>query len=214
MTSMCQRPTFAVEEELWQTGYRHIAGIDEVGRGSLAGPVVAAAVILSSERSPLWLSQVRDSKKLTPHKRDFLSRCIQREAMAFGLGVVLPEVIDDLGIVHATRIAMHIATQELAISPDCLIIDAVALPESAVPQRSIIKGDNISLSIAAASIVAKVHRDKIMVDYDSLYPQYGFADNKGYPTAAHLMSLRDFGECLIHRTSFAPVRRLLENNGR
>lgn len=208
---MKQEPTFAEEEILWWHGYQLIAGIDEVGRGPLAGPVVAAAVILSPKNRSVWLAQVRDSKKLSPKKREFLSECIRREALAVGVGEVPQERIDDRGIVAATKMAMCSAVKELAVPADFLLIDALVLSEIDLPQKGIIRGDNISLSIAAASIVAKVYRDRIMDDYDSLYPGYGFARNKGYPTAEHIKGLRNLGCCPIHRRSFAPVRRIEED---
>ncbi|MCL0073814.1 ribonuclease HII [Dehalococcoidia bacterium] len=210
---MSQSPSFIEEEMLWQQGYRLVAGIDEVGRGPLAGPVVAAAVILSPESRLSWLHQVRDSKRLAPRKREFLSSCIQREALAVGVGVVPPETIDACGIVAATRLAMRLAVEKLAQSPDFLLIDWITMPELDIPQRSITRGDNLSRSIAAASIVAKVHRDRLMMEYDSLYSGYGFARNKGYPTIEHLAKLRRLGCCPIHRASFAPVREVRERNG-
>ncbi|MCL0070807.1 ribonuclease HII [Dehalococcoidia bacterium] len=210
---MSQSPSFIEEERLWQQGYRLVAGIDEVGRGPLAGPVVAAAVILSPESRLSWLHQVRDSKRLAPRKREFLSSCIQREALAVGVGVVLPDTIDACGIVAATRLAMRLAVEKLAQSPDFLLIDWITMPELDIPQRSITRGDNFSRSIAAASIVAKVYRDRLMMEYDSLYSGYGFARNKGYPTIEHLAKLRRLGCCPIHRASFAPVREVRERNG-
>ncbi|MCL0065713.1 ribonuclease HII [Dehalococcoidia bacterium] len=217
---MNQSPSFIEEERLWQQGYRLVAGIDEVGRGPLAGPVVAAAVILSPESRLSWLHQVRDSKRLAPRKREFLSSCIQMEALAVGVGVVPPETIDACGIVAATRLAMRLAVEKLARPlssqgqvPDFLLIDWITMPELDIPQRSIARGDNLSRSIAAASIVAKVHRDRLMMEYDSLYSGYGFARNKGYPTIEHLAKLRRLGCCPIHRASFAPVREVRERNG-
>ncbi|MDD5092964.1 MAG: ribonuclease HII [Dehalococcoidia bacterium] len=211
ISHMNQEPTFVQEQELWQQGYRCIAGIDEVGRGPLAGPVVAAAVILSLENRPSWLFQVRDSKKLSPRKREFLSECIRREALAVGIGEVSAETIDEEGIVAATKMAMRSAVRELAVPADFLLIDALVLSEVDIPQKGIIRGDNISFSIAAASIVAKVYRDRIMHDYDSLYPGYSFARNKGYPTAEHIQGLRQLGCCPVHRRSFAPVRGIEED---
>jgi len=212
MKANVQRPTFTEEEKLWRKGYKYIAGIDEVGRGPLAGPVVAAAVILSPGSKASWLSQVKDSKKLSPRKRNFLSDCIQKEAVAVGIGLSPPEVIDARGIIVATRLAMHAAIENLPQPPDFLLIDALSLPEIQIPQMSLIKGDNISLSIAAASIVAKVYRDNFMLKCDSLYPGYGFARNKGYATTEHLMKLRRLGCSPIHRSSFAPVREVLKRN--
>jgi len=207
-----QSPTFIEEERLWQQGYL-VAGIDEVGRGPLAGPVVAAAVILTPASRLSWLLQLRDSKRLAPRKREFLSSCIQREALAVGVGVVPPETIDGRGIVVATRLAMRLAVEELTRSPDFLLIDWITVPELDIPQRSITRGDNLSRSIAAASIVAKVHRDRMMIEYDGLYSGYGFARNKGYPTTEHLAKLRRLGCCPIHRASFAPVREVRERTG-
>jgi ribonuclease HII len=209
---MSESPTFIEEEKLWQQGYL-VAGIDEVGRGPLAGPVVAAAVILSPESRLSWLLQVRDSKKLAPRKREFLSSCIQKEALAVGIGVVPPNTIDDCGIVAATRLAMCLAVEKLARPPNFLLIDWITIPDLDIPQRSITRGDSLCHSIAAASIVAKVHRDRLMMEYDSLYSGYGFARNKGYPTMEHLAKLRRLGCCPIHRASFAPVRQVRERNG-
>ena len=210
---MYQQPTFTEERKLWEDGHQYVAGIDEVGRGPLAGPVVAAAVILSPRNESSWLLQVRDSKKLTPRKREFLSACIRKEAVAVGIGVVHPEIIDAEGILAATKSAMRSAVERLAYRPHFLLLDAITLPEINIPQMSIVKGDNLSLSIAAASIVAKVHRDNFMVECDGHYPGYGFARHKGYPTMEHLTKLRHLGCCPIHRSSFAPVRAALERDG-
>lgn len=203
-----QAPTFIEEERLRAQGYQLIAGIDEVGRGPLSGPVMAAAVILSLEDRPSWLHLIRDSKRLTPLKREFLFDCIQQDAAAFGVGVVSPEVIDERGIIAATRLAMRSAVEQLSSPPDFLLIDAISLPNLDLPQKSIIRGDNLSLSIAAASIVAKVTRDRLMVELDSLFPGYGLARNKGYATPEHLARLRHLGPCPIHRKTFTPVRVL------
>ena len=207
-------PTFIEEEQLWSKGYKLVAGIDEVGRGPLAGPVVAGAVILSSENGSPWLSQVRDSKKLSRKKREFLSDCIHREAVAVGIGMATHEEIDLFGIVGATRRAMCDAVAQLLYHPDSLLIDAVTLPELEIPQKSIIRGDSLCLSIAAASIVAKVYRDRLMMEYDLLYPGFGFARNMGYPTKEHMENLGIIGCCPIHRSSFAPVRRILDRHVR
>ena len=207
---MIQRPTSDRERELRSQGYRLIAGIDEVGRGAIAGPVVAAAVILPLEVDLPWLSLVRDSKQLSPRKRETLFQLIQRGSITMGIGMVPHTGIDERGIVKATQMAMGRAVEHLACPPDFLLIDALALPEIPLPQRSIIRGDQLSLSIACASIVAKVSRDRYMVELDSSYPGYGLARHKGYPTRGHLLSLRRLGLSLIHRQSFAPVRRLIE----
>ena len=206
------KPDFAQEENLWAQGYHLIAGIDEVGRGPLAGPVVAAAVILPLNMNALWLDSVRDSKRLTLKKREFLCSLIRRDAIAVGIGEVPPDVIESRGIVGATRMAMRLAVENLPSPPDFLLIDHVRLPEVSLPQRNITRGDSLSLSIAAASIVAKVKRDGIMVENDGLYPGYGFARNKGYATLDHLEGLRRLGLSPIHRRSFAPVRNLVAAN--
>ncbi|MFC1944023.1 ribonuclease HII [Chloroflexota bacterium] len=208
---MKQQPTFIEEERLWERDYRLIAGIDEAGRGPLAGPVVAAAVILHPQNRPPWLSLVRDSKQLTRRRRESLFESILEGAYAVGAAAVSPEDIDNLGIVAATLMAMRLAVERLPCPPDSLLIDALSLPEIDIPQKGIIKGDCLSLSIAAASIVAKVTRDRIMVEMDESYPGYGFARNMGYPTRRHLENLRRLGVCPTHRRSFAPVREVMGN---
>lgn len=205
---MRQIPTFAEEERLWKSGYRLIAGIDEVGRGPLAGPVVAAAVILPPYSTFPWLAEVRDSKQLSPASRERLSEHILKEAVSVGIGTAPPETIDSHGIVEATRIAMSAAVAQLTLPPDWLLIDAMELPAIPLPQTSLIKGDARSFSIAAASIVAKVYRDHLMIAYDRDYPGYGFSRHKGYPTPQHLARLETLGCCPIHRMSFAPVVRV------
>jgi ribonuclease HII len=209
---MSQTPSFIEEQSLQQQGYHFIAGIDEVGRGPLAGPVAAAAVILPQGSDAPWLLRVRDSKRLPPQRREFLYECIRGAAIAIGIGIVPPEVIDERGIVAATRSAMCYAVEQLPQLPDYLLIDAITLPGLAIPQKGIIRGDNLSLSIAAASIIAKVARDRLMMEFDNLYPGYGFARNKGYPTKEHLLNLLRLRPSPIHRRSFRPVRELLERN--
>ena len=206
---MIEAPTFSEEERANAQGYRLIAGIDEVGRGPLAGPVVAAAIILSRDSRPPWLSRVRDSKQLTALERERLFPYICREALAVGTGTVSAEVIDAQGIVAATRLAMCYAVEQLRPAPDFLLIDALSLPALDLPQRGIIKGDTLSLSIAAASIVAKVTRDRLMVEMDALYPGYRLAKNKGYATPEHEEALQRLGACPIHRRTFAPVCEVL-----
>jgi ribonuclease HII len=201
-------PTFAKERELRAQGYRFIAGIDEVGRGALAGPVVAAAVILPLENDFAWLSRVRDSKQLTPRRREQIFELIQQSRIATGIGMASHTDIDAIGIVKATRMAMRRAVRQLTSPPDSLIIDALSLPEIPLPQWGIVRGDQSSLSIACASIVAKVTRDRYMTELDHSYPGYELARHKGYGTRQHLLSLRRLGPCPIHRRSFAPVRRL------
>ena len=199
-------PSLVEERTLWQEGYRVVAGIDEVGRGPLAGPVVAAAVILPTDARPSWLRFVRDSKQLTARKRDYLFDCMERGGTCFGVGMVSPEVIDEKGIATATRLAMRNAVQRLSPLPDFLLIDYIGLPEVNIHQKSIVKGDRLSLSVAAASIVAKVVRDRFMVEMDGRFPGYGLARHKGYGTPQHMEMLQLLGPCPIHRRSFGPVR--------
>jgi len=192
-------PDLSFEHEAYRQGYRLIAGIDEAGRGSLAGPVVAAAVILPSG---LMIDGVNDSKKLTPRRREALYQVIHQHALATGIGVVGNEDIDRINILRATIRAMEMAVRDLKIPPDYLLIDAVSLSDSRIPQRPIIKGDMLSVSIASASIVAKVTRDRLMTEEHSLFPQYNFMTHKGYGTRDHVSRLRLYGPSIIHRKSF------------
>ncbi len=179
--------------------YGHICGIDEVGRGPLAGPVVAAAVILPPDCGILYIN---DSKKLSEKKREELYPLIMEQALAVGIGQASPERIDEINILQATYEAMREAIHKLSIRPDILLNDAVEIPEVDIVQVPIIKGDAKSISIAAASIVAKVTRDRMMIEYDAAMPEYGFASNKGYGTAAHIAALKANGPTEIHRKSF------------
>jgi ribonuclease HII len=206
-------PTFLFEEDLWAQGAEFVAGVDEVGRGPLAGPVVAAAVILPTKASFLWLGCVRDSKVLPPRRREDLALCIREQATAFGIGVVPHHVVDVLGIVKATCAAMQAALDELSAQPDFVLIDAMRLPRCSFSQRAVIHGDAQSLSIACASIVAKVARDRMMLDAERRFEGYGFAHNKGYATREHLDALLRLGPCIIHRRTFAPVRACLPDSG-
>lgn len=201
------RPTLAEEMAFWRQGCQNVAGLDEAGRGAWAGPVVAAAVILPPDPKSLrrQLMGVRDSKTLTPEQREALFPEILRIARAVGIGMAGPEEIDALGIVPATRLAMLRALEALSVPPEALIVDALALPVL-LPQRVLVRADARCLSVAAASIVAKVTRDRWMVEMDSIYPGYGFARHKGYGTPAHRQALRAHGPSPIHRRSFAPVR--------
>lgn len=203
-------PTLAYEQALWADGYRRVAGLDEAGRGAWAGPVVAAAVILPPDDTALAgsLAGVRDSKTLTAARREALLNVIQQHALAWGVGAVPPGEIDALGIVPSTRQAMALALQALSPEADYLLIDYLTLPEFTLPQHSLPKGDARVLSIAAASIVAKVSRDRMMVELDARFPGYGFARHKGYGTAQHRTALESLGPRSIHRFSFAPVRRV------
>ena len=176
-----------------------LAGVDEVGRGPLAGPVCACAVILPADHRILWLN---DSKKLSAKKRDELYEVIMREAVSIGLACEPPEVIDGINILQATYSAMRKAISSMNPAPDFLLNDAVTIPGTELPQCPIIHGDASSVSIAAASIIAKVTRDRMMQEYDTVYPEYGFARNKGYGTAEHIAALKKYGPCPIHRRSF------------
>lgn len=176
-----------------------ICGIDEAGRGPLAGPVVAGAVILPKDCRILYLN---DSKKLSEKRREELFLEIQEKAVAWKVGIVGPEVIDRINILQATYEAMRQAIAGLSVRPDLLLNDAVTIPAVEIPQVPIIKGDAKSISIAAASIMAKVTRDHMMAEYDAIYPEYGFAKHKGYGTAAHIAAIREHGPCPIHRNTF------------
>lgn len=192
--------------EARRCGYRRIAGLDEAGRGPLAGPVVAAAVVLPRR---CRLPGLDDSKQVREPDRIRLFAEIVHRARGIGIGSATEAEIDRLNILEASRLAMRRALQALHLPPDFLLLDAVTLPGLSVPQRSIIKGDELSCSIAAASIVAKVTRDRLMVEYHRWYPQYNFAEHKGYGTPDHLRLLGQHGPCAIHRCSFAPVQHLL-----
>lgn len=206
---MRSAPTLTEERLLWLQGMDLVAGVDEVGRGPLAGPVTAAAVILSPTSDFGWLRHVRDSKQLSPPKRQELATCIWRDALGVGVGFVSHTVIDRIGIAEATRQAMLRAVGELNRRPQYLLIDALSLHACSLPQKGIIGGDARCVSIAAASIVAKVARDRHMKHRDHRFSGYGFARNKGYGTREHLQALRELGPCEIHRRSFAPVRDMV-----
>lgn len=186
----------------YEKAYGHcefICGIDEVGRGPLAGPVVAGAVILPKDCDILYLN---DSKQLSEKKREELYEVITQKAVAWGIGYASPERIDEINILQATYEAMREAVSKLEVSPDILLNDAVTIPEVEIRQVPIIKGDAKSISIAAASIVAKVTRDRLMIEYDAIFPEYGFASNKGYGAQTHMEALKAFGPTPIHRRSF------------
>ena len=183
--------------------------MDEVGRGPLAGPLIAAAVILPLNRDIPWLKLVRDSKQLTPQRRECLFPLIQETALGVGIGVVTPEAIDGNGMTRANRMALRSAIEHLPRRPDFVLTDYFKLPDLKLPQKSITKGDSLCFSIACASIVAKVIRDSIMTEMDNVYPGYGFARHKGYATREHLLSLSRLGACPIHRRCFAVVREHL-----
>jgi len=206
---LSQFPNLDQENDLKSQGYELIAGIDEVGRGALAGPVVASAVILPHPANLPWLGLVRDSKELDSKKRESLFDLISKEAVAVGVGIVTSQVIDSINILKATRLAMMQAVEKLPKQPHFLIIDRVTLSQCPLPQRGITRGDKLCLSIACASIIAKVTRDRMMVEFDQVYPGYGFAQHKGYGTGIHMSCLRKLGPSPIHRLYFAPVRDIV-----
>ena len=199
-------PTEEFEQEARRCGYRRIAGVDEAGRGPLAGPVVAAAVILPVR---CRLIGVDDSKQLSASERDRLYAAIMDRAVCVGVGSSTAEEIDRVNILEATKLAMRRAIGELSPPSDYVLIDAVSLTGVAMPVRPIIKGDALSLSIAAASIVAKVTRDRLMARFHEIYPQYNFLSHKGYGTEEHLTRLAEYGPSPIHRRTFAPVSAML-----
>jgi ribonuclease HII len=190
---------FKYEAELYLKGYRLIAGVDEAGRGPLAGPVVAAAVIFKQGTE---IEGVDDSKKLSPKTRDRLFYEIRKCALTYGIGMISNRRIDDINILRATFEAMKRAVSRLSIDPDYILVDGRDEPFETQDQLSIIRGDSLSHSIAAASILAKVTRDKIMNFYGRIYPQYNFGENKGYATPDHIEAIRKYGRCQIHRKSF------------
>lgn len=187
------------ERECYRKGYKLVAGIDEVGRGPLAGPVVAAAVILGEG---VLIPGVKDSKKLTEEKREYLSEEIKAKALCWSIGIIDEKVIDEINILNATFLAMKKALEGLSVKPDYILLDAVTLKDVDIPQKSIIKGDALSLSIAAASIIAKVERDRIISDYDKVYPHFSFSKHKGYGTKEHIECIKKYGLLPIHRRSF------------
>ena len=206
MINNLQIPSFAEEKILETQGYRYIAGIDEAGRGALAGPVVAAAVILPCHIDAPWLNLVNDSKKLSPAKRELLFHHIHKVAIAIGVGRAGRDVIDAHGIIKATQLAMKLATDQLSPPPEALLIDYMRLPEVKLPQKGITNGDSLCFSIACASIIAKVTRDQLMMELDRAYPGYELARHKGYGTRQHFGCLYRLGPSPIHRHTFRPVK--------
>jgi ribonuclease HII len=200
-------PDLSLEEELWHSTGLHLAGIDEAGRGALAGPVAAAAVILPADLGvAALLNGVRDSKQMTARQRNSWAARIQDTALAWGVGLASCQEIDDLGIVSATVLAVQRAIAALSIPPDYLLLDGALSIAGSIPQTTLIKGDCRSLSIAAASVLAKTARDALLVDLHRDFPQYGFAAHKGYGTQFHLSALEQFGPTSHHRRSFAPLK--------
>jgi ribonuclease HII len=199
-------PDLSLEIPLWQGGLTHVAGLDEAGRGAWAGPVTAAAVILPADCSILErLHGVRDSKCMTPKQRETWEKKIKQAVPGWGVGHASNHEIEEVGIVQATRFAMQRALAALSIHPDYLLLDAVVLSEETLPQTSLYKGDALSLSISAASVIAKTARDRLMAALDREYPLYGFARHKGYGTAQHRTNLHRLGPCEIHRATYQPV---------
>jgi len=209
-----QFPNLDHENELRSQGYELVAGIDEVGRGALAGPVVAGAVILPHPACLTWFELVRDSKQLDHKKRETLFDLIVKEALAVGVGIVAPQVIDSINILKATKLAMMQAVEKLPRQPGFLLIDRVTLSQCPIPQKGITRGDKLCLSIACASIIAKVTRDRMMEEFDQIYPGYGFVQHKGYGTGKHISGLRKLGPSPIHRLYFAPVRNAIASQNR
>ncbi len=210
-------PDLTFELALWEAGLSAVAGIDEAGRGALAGPVTAAAVMLSPDQGMMhYLTGVRDSKQLTPQQREIAREKILHHAAAWGVGFASNEEIDQIGILPATRLAAWRALQALSIPPDHLLLDYLFLPDIPTPQTALVKGDCRSLSIAAASILAKTARDALLREFDLTFPGYGFAAHKGYGTSAHRDALRRLGVSRVHRRSFDLLGEsggVLEPNG-
>ena len=199
-----QSAPYRYEARAWRTGVTLIAGVDEAGRGPLAGPVVAAAVIIAPDRR---IKGLADSKVLTPEQREALFHVISERAVGVGVGIVDHETIDRINILQATKVAMAEALAQLTVRPDLVITDFVALRDLACPQKNLVDGDARCATVAAASIVAKVTRDRLMVEADQRFPVYGFARHKGYATPEHLAALDRWGPCPLHRRTFAGVWR-------
>jgi ribonuclease HII len=203
-------PSLAEERNLTAQGYQLVAGIDEAGRGALAGPVVAAAVIMPYPVETPWRDQVRDSKQLSPAKREHLYHHIKQNAISIGIGMTAAGIIDSQNIIKATILAMKQAIAQLSPPPHYLLIDHLHLPDISLPQKGITNGDRLCFSIACASIVAKVARDRLMTQLDRVYPGYRLAKHKGYGTKEHLFCLCQRGPSPIHRRSFAPVKEVIK----
>jgi ribonuclease HII len=198
-------PTFKEENDLYDRGFTLVAGVDEAGRGALAGPVVAGAVILAKRRRCGWLKDIRDSKMLPPEAREELFQAITTEAVSYAAGIVSHVYIDENGIVPATKLAMKMAIDGLSLKPNALLIDYLTLPSFNLTQKGIIDGDALCVSIACASIIAKVTRDRLMRRIDDEHPGYGLAQHKGYCTPEHIQRLNALGPSPIHRYTFDPV---------
>ena len=206
-------PHLQKETALLRQGYCFVAGLDEAGRGAWAGPVVAAAVILPPDHPDLAgaLLGLQDSKKLTPKKREELFSVINATALAVAVGQASAQLVDDINVIGATRYAMRQALAGLKITPNFLLLDYLKLPTVAIPQEAFAKADNISLTVAAASVIAKVTRDRFMAAYSQTYPGYGFERHKGYGTKAHRAALKQHGPCPLHRMSYRPLQPFAAN---
>jgi ribonuclease HII len=197
------------ERNLWQKDIKFVAGVDESGRGPLAGPVVAAVAIFSPFKK---IKGISDCKKFSPKRREQLFELINGEALDWGIGIVGERIIEEINILQATRLAMIKALQDLKISPEFLLIDGPISLDVAISQKPIINGDEKSFSIGAASIMAKVTRDRLMHKYHRLFPEYGFNEHNGYATQKHLHALETYGPCPIHRRTYYPVKKLLKKS--
>lgn len=204
MNNILEIDNLEFEKKLYKEGYSFIAGIDEVGRGPLVGPVVTACVILPKN---FKLDGLTDSKKLTEKKRNEFFDVIMKEALSVGIGIIDEDIIDKVNIYEATKLAMYQAIDNSKIKPDFLLIDAMKLEKTDIPSLSIIKGDLKSISISAASVIAKVTRDRMMYDLDKRYPMYNFKKNKGYPTKEHVEAIEKYGIIKEHRKTFNPVSK-------
>jgi ribonuclease HII len=198
------------EQQAWQSGYQTIAGIDEAGRGPLAGPVVSAAVIL---KYPCPIEGITDSKQLSEKKREILFDAIYDHSISIGVGIVDRDIIDSINILQAARLSMKYSVEQLTHIPDYLLIDGIFKIDSNIDQKTIKKGDQKSISIAAASIIAKVTRDRLMANYALKYPDYGFERHKGYGTQKHRNAIQAFGICPIHRRTFKGVKEFVKSSG-
>jgi len=199
---------FSEEKKLWQRGCEFVVGLDEVGRGPLAGPVVAAAVCFKSNNPPVFEENIRDSKKLSSRQRErWYGFLTEQDSIKWGIGLVSEKIIDQINILEATKLAMKRALKDLKIEPDYLLLDGNFLLEDlSISQKAVIRGDEKVISCAAASIIAKVARDRLMLRYHQKFPQYGFDAHKGYGTKQHLSAIEQHGPCAIHRLSFAPFK--------
>ncbi len=202
-----ERDKLAYEKEMLALGAEYIAGVDEVGRGPFAGPVVCAAVILPLDAENL-IEGVDDSKKVKEERREQLAALIRERAVAYKICEESPETIDEINILEATKRCMKRAVEGLSVQPDIVFVDGNFRIDIELPQQNIVRGDALSYSVGAASILAKVYRDSLMREYDKQYPQYGFARHKGYGTAVHIRALKEFGPCPIHRKTF--IKKILE----